>query len=120
MLAARLSVLVVRAAARPATGGLPDGVPFWFVGLGSYPIHVLLDLLDLAALGDDGGPKHLPYSCLIAQRRKGQKYPCQTGVPFDKLVPYAAEEQCIGCVLQGYVCPVARHIDLRIAGPPSA
>ena len=23
-----------------------------------------------------------------------------------------------GCILQGYTCPIARHIDLRIAGPP--
>ena len=27
--------------------------------------------------------------------------------------------QSEGCVLQGYTCPIARHIDLRIAGPPS-
>ena len=91
----RLSVLVVRAAARPATSGLPDGIPFWPGGLGSYPIRVLLDLLDLAAPGGDGGPKRLPYGCLIAQRRKGQKYSCQTGAPADKLVPYATEEQCM-------------------------
>ena len=25
----------------------------------------------------------------------------------------------MGCVLLRYTCPIARHIDLRIAGPPS-
>ena len=25
----------------------------------------------------------------------------------------------LGCVLLRYTCPIARHIDLRIAGPPS-